>query len=207
MVQNAHFGVSIFKLSLTFIAKVNALLGRLKEVRPKTQAEVFLRECCSFYGSNLWGMRHVQTAETTWKVAIRRMLRLSPLTRSRYLHHLMGTKQLALKLHMQFISFAMSCLSSRNPVVSEQAYRSLHGQSTFFKGKVGDIIYNYGLRCNGTLTEVAASVRNLVQDDLSNPPPEAVLIKELIDVRDGAVFVPGLDEGELNDLLVWCCVS
>ena len=91
-------------------------------------------------------------------------------------------------------------------MVREQAYRSLYGKGTFLSRKMGDFVYYYGF-WSRSLPDVTSCIKKVIIDDVSGPPPEVSLINELIDARDGSVYVPGLSVNELGELLLGISIS
>ena len=128
--------------------------------------------------------------------------------RSRYVHHLAGTKSLMDRLNLQFLKFLKSSLDSYNPIVRQYAIRSLYSPNGFFKNRLNDCIFYYRdcVRL-GTLTHIIAAVRNFATDDYMNPPPEVVVIMDLIKVRNGTFKLEGFDSNTVDEILYRCQVT
>lgn len=208
LTQSMRNSVDVLEKKQSFINKVNAMLGRLHTVRPSILAKVYLTECCHFYGSNLWTTDDLRSITTAWKVAARRVLRLSPMTRSCYIHHLLETKPVTEKLQLNFIKFVESCIASDNMVVRQSGIRSLYSPFGFFKERLRNIFMTYRNYISlFSLCHLTRGILRMIKQDFENPAAEILIIKDLIAVRDGSLTIEEFDPEYVNYLLWYCSVT
>ena len=93
--------------------RTNAIINQFKPVSWKSKVTLFNSQGLSLYGCNLWRLddKKVENICTTWKVCCRRLLGLSPRTRSHLIPQLMETA----------------------PILDIIMYRALKDQARFYR--------------------------------------------------------------------------
>ena len=76
--------------------RTNTISSQFKPISWKSKTVIFNSQCLSLYSCQLWRLDDPKVEQlcTTWKVCCRKLLKLNTRTRSRFIHHLMGTPPL-----------------------------------------------------------------------------------------------------------------
>ena len=94
--------------------RTNTISSQFKPVSWKSKTTIFNSQCLSLYSCQLWRLDDPKVDQlcTTWKVCSRRLLNLSPRTRSRFIHHLMGTAPILDIIMYRMLNFFIAGLKN-----------------------------------------------------------------------------------------------
>ena len=190
-----------------FINRNNELLQEFNFAHPKTKMQITQIYNSHFYGSVLWDLssKLVRKVETSWNVAVRRIFNLRRETHCYFVEPVSEMPHIANVLARNCVNFVNMIRSSKKVAVRsllksiEQDTRSVTGQN------LRRILLNSN-QCN---------VQDLKLSDVNlqyRPVPEAQqyrvgIVKELIEVQNNQLEVPGFTLDELDELLQYLCVS
>jgi hypothetical protein len=115
-----------------FITSINGLCTNYHFVNFTTLKVLFNAYCTSFYGYQFFylSIRGLQPLYVAWKKSIRRVFRLHPRTRSRYVDRLLGQPDLRIDLMHRFAKFWTNCNNSTNSLISTCVKLSPNGFSS-----------------------------------------------------------------------------
>lgn len=151
--------------------------------------KLFLSYCTSFYGSPLWSIGKLDALCLAWRKCIKKIYKLNPRTRSKYVGLLVPNDIIPLLAWRQ-VSFFISCVNSSNDLlrhVSENVCGEfVHSLSIIVHmcNVPFDSIYNVAFRI---FFKERLSVYTTDQVNV-DVIAEACILKELCDMRDGLEF-------------------
>lgn len=159
-----HLGVTIGKdaekqnverTAQDMVRRTNLLMSNYGYCTWNVLSSLFKSFCCHFYGCPLWCLnsRSIDYIHTALRKCCRRVLKLHPRTRSKYLHSLMNMRNFITQLYSRFMKFYMSCLRSSNPILT---YVIKLSKTSFSK---------VGLNIRSTLSLLNISSVNLCDND------------------------------------------
>jgi len=127
--SNAH-RLNIQKAISDLYSQINMLVSNYSHCHFDTLCSLFKTFCSSFYGCMLWDFSSMELFFTAWRKSVRRLLKLHPMTRSKYLSHILNVPDVNIQLHQRLIRFYSQCLRSRNVVV--RTCINIPGTTSFF---------------------------------------------------------------------------
>ena len=106
--------------------RTNASINQFRPVSWKSKVTLFNSQCLSLYGCNLWRLddKKVENLCTTWKICCRRLLGLSPRTRSHLIPQLMETAPILDIIMYRMLNFVLAGVNHKNNVI--KMYMSRH---------------------------------------------------------------------------------
>ena len=205
--------LNVNRLAHDLIRRTNLILSNYGHCDWRVLRKLFLSYCSHAYGCPLWNLdkNAVLYFITAWKKCSRKIIGVSPLTRSKYIPRLMSSKDVLFQLNVRCLNFFLQCLKSNNAVVQLASRRCANGYSIAgFNVRrllallgVHDISF-FELFDHSTLVH---KLQNALCIELSDEELcHVMLIEELLDARDSVAAV-GLDHFEINALLTYVCVD
>ncbi|CAL4078999.1 unnamed protein product, partial [Meganyctiphanes norvegica] len=100
--------------------RINTISAQFNPVSWKSKTTIFNSQCLSLYGCQLCRLDNSKVDQlcTKWKVCCRRLLNLSPRTRSRFIHYLMGTAPILDIIMYRMLSFFIAGLNNEDNLIS-----------------------------------------------------------------------------------------
>jgi len=150
--DNDHFSYLISDL----FSKFNFLCSQLFDIHPRVFIKLVVTYCTSFYGSSVCVINSVNYFRlcTAWNRCLRRSLKLPYQTHRQYLPALTGVDLLDVTLPTRCVKFALSCLTSSNPLISIMSrysclnYRHILGKNVLPILSKVDLHPSELLKCN-----------------------------------------------------------
>lgn len=158
---------NIERSALDIVRRTNLLLAKFASSAWFVKRNLFRSFCCHFYGCPLWklNLKSIDRLNIAWKKCCRKILELSPLTRSKYVHPLMSTPSLLAQLYNRFVSFWYSCLMSDNHVIKFICERVTY-HDTNVAHNVRSILHL--AKCRFSLERTKAHMKRTVFNALKN---------------------------------------
>ena len=100
--------------------RTNLLLARFSRCDSHTLSRLFRTYCLSLYGSPLWALDNASLTRlgVCWRRCLKRIWRISPRTHTHLIHRIDQCSPLKQQLMSRFLTFFVSCVNSKNPVLS-----------------------------------------------------------------------------------------
>lgn len=94
-------------------------MSQFPQANINTKYKLYKTYCMSVYGSQLWDFskKLCDRFYTAWRKCVRRLFRLPCNAHSVLLHLICNDMPVNLQLHVRFVEFMKSCLSSNNKIV------------------------------------------------------------------------------------------
>ena len=191
----------------SFINKNNELIQEFHFAHPKTINEVNLIKNSHFYDSVLWNLssKWVEKLEKAWNVATRRMFDLPRETHRYLVEPVSEANHVQILMARRFLNFVKMIRSSKK-IALRSLLKSIEHDTRSATGN--------NLRSILLQTDVQ-HVHNLKPTDINfkykNIPGgeefRVGFVKEIIEVKNNGLEVPGFDNDELDDILRHLCVS
>ena len=173
-----------------FISQVNKLNYKMSAVSGNVKGRLLQTYCCSWYGCQTWDLfsKSVKQMTIEWNKAVRRTLNIPYTSHTCLLPLLVKGKPFDAQ-HMTRVSkFVGSFINSQNEHLQFLGEMARHNS-------IGALGRNY-TRCRAVTDSVP-------------PEPDLVVtaqaVRELLDVRDGVMDMPGFDIVELNTAINDLC--
>ena len=95
------------------------MIGNYRNVHTDILCRLFGTNCCSFYGSDLWGCNSTGFSRivTEWHKAVRRVIQLPYCTHRWLLGPLSGQRNIIEQLHCKTVRFIVRGINHTNPIV------------------------------------------------------------------------------------------
>jgi hypothetical protein len=132
-------------LTADFYVRVNGLLASIGFVRdPRLLYNIFNSLCCCFYGSIICSLnsRQFSNIHVAWQKSVRRLFHLPRATHSKFLPLITGAMHVSCTIQYRFLSFASTCLRSRNQLIRCVATHALHDHRSLLGSNYGHIARN-----------------------------------------------------------------
>ena len=174
------------------IRRTNLLISNYSHSNWHVLMSLFRTYCCHFYGSPLWklDLRSIEYLITTWRKCCRKILKVSPRTRSKYLPLLSDMPHPLTQLHVRFLKFYLSCINSGNSVVRYTSALSIESSSNV-GFNIRSIFYFLRISeidCSDDSFILIAKLRDACNVEFSNVSDWDVTViislRELLNVRD-----------------------
>ena len=176
-----------------FISQVNKLNNKFCDVTSSLRGKLFQTYCCSWYGCQTWeyDTDMSEFMQTEWNKAVRKILRLPYETHRNLLPLVVNSKSFVDQHLSRVKKFANSFITSQNEKIR-------------FIGEMA-MLYSYGpLGRNFVKIETLNNdTCNLNADVKLTCTAKA--ISDLLDVRDGSRFLPGLDRNDVEFFIEDLC--
>ena len=173
-----------------FIGQVNKLKCKFCKVQSTLRGRLLQTYCCSWYGCQTWDLagRSVDAMNIEWNKAVRRTLLLPNKTRTCLLPHLVQGNNFAIQHRSRVSKFLVAFNDSNNSRVFYIGQRA----RCYAHGALGR---NY-IRCRRDtgIEPVSTDLR-----------ARAHAIRELMDIRDGILSLPGVCHTELDSAIEFLC--
>ena len=191
-----------------YISRNNELYQELYFAHPKSLVRINNIYNSHFYGSTLWDLqsKEVDMVLKTWNVSQRVMHGLDRKTHKYLIEPISETKHIVFHFHKRFVNFvkkiqrskklALRCLFGylKSDCQSTIGRNIRHLQNEYHIGEIGEF-----------------HTRAATKKEYATIPKEEEwrihIIKELIDVRQGMITVPGLSYNELKEILTFAAAS
>ena len=174
-----------------FISQVNRLNCKMSQVSGNVKGQLMQTYCCSWYGCQTWDLASKSACQmnTEWNKAVRRTLRVPYTTHTNLLPLLVKGKPFMTQHFSRVSKFVQSFVHSNNT-------------SVVFIGALARYSSSGALGRNYTRCQNSACLEIPDTDLLAR----SHCIRELLDVRDGVIDIPGLDIDEvLTTINEICC--
>ena len=182
--------------------RTNAIINNFKPVSWKSKVTLFNSQCLSLYGCHIWRLddSNVEKLCTTWKVCCRRLLGLSPRTRSHLIPQLMETAPILDIIMYRILNFVLDGLNHENNMIKSFFKNSLLSGTSYMSTNVNKII-----RCfNINYLELFSFNKNKLKIKLKEKAGikdwQCNMIEELMYMRE-SYLEANLDRGEIYTML------
>ena len=175
-----------------FISQVNRLNCKMSEVSDNVKGQLLQTYCCSWYGCQTWDLASKSACQmnTEWNKAVRRTLRVLYTTHTNLLPLLVKGKPFMTQHFSRVSKFVQSFVRSNNT-------------SVVFIGALARYSSSGALGRNYTRCQNSACLE-IPDTDLV---ARSHCIRELLDVRDGVIDIPGLDIDEVFTTINGICCN
>ena len=190
-----------------FINRSNEVMQEFHFAHPRTRIWVNKIYNSHFYGSVLWPLRskEVTALEKTWNVSIRRMLNLPRESHTYLVEPISEVPHIRTILARRFLTFVQSIRVSNKKPLRELLRVLEYDTMSVTGGNLRQILIHTNID----------DVRNLKPCDVTEkykviPSGEEYrveVIKEIIQIRNNQLEVPGFEKQELEEILRFVCVS
>ena len=129
--------LNIKKACDNFTSKVNMISSIFSHCRVQTLRFLFNSFCTAFYGAPLWSLsdRIFEPFAVAWRKGVRRLLRLSPRTRSKLLPFLIDSIDIKAQIMCRLAGFVCRLRDSCNPLI-RMCVSLLPSSSSVFAGNI-----------------------------------------------------------------------
>ena len=193
-----------------FIGRTNSLLQEFNNIAPSVLLKLVNSTAMSFYGSNLWDLfcKDTERVYTAYNVAVRNILNVDRCTHRFLIEPLSDSLHLKTILASKFVTFHESLMTSSKLPVRFLAHlvaddlRTVHGRNLY------GIATLCGMRQPIDFGQLRSRlVKNSVRYRTIPDSEEwrVNMCKELLNVRENDVTVPGFSSDELEELLGYLC--
>jgi len=192
------------------IRKTNLILSNFGHCSWNVLKELFKSYCGHAYGCPLWNLDKNALSYITavWKKCARKIMKVSPLTRSKYIPFLMSCNEMFFQLNSRFVRFFVTCINSTNALVALAGRLSYTSFSTvaFNARRVLSYLRIQNFSSMNVSIFIEKLHKVLVTPLYDNELSYGITIVDLLDARDSVAYV-GFDTGEILTLLFWLCVQ
>ena len=202
--------INVERAAHDMIRRTNSILSNYRYCSWEVLRDLFQSFCWHAYGCPLWNLDSSAIAYfyTTWKKCCRRLLRVSPMTRSKYIAPLMSSPDLFTMLNSRFANFYLSCLNSSNEVV-QYVGRLCAGSCSIVGFNVRRILHLLKVPSWSDLSNMTPCLlRSRVTSACIYKPHDLevciiIAIKDMLNFRDYG----GLSNNDIETFLFWLCVD
>ena len=185
--------------------RTNAIVNQFKPISWKAKTTLFNSQCLYLYGCPLWRLDDpkIEELNTTWKVCCRKLLNLNPRTRSRYIHQLMDTPPIIDTIMYRMLSFYISGLNSKDPLISNTFKNSLLSNTSYMKVNLNKILEHFNIQYLDIFNINKYTLKKILCNKIGEKEWQCVFLQELLSVREGTLIVDmeaDLDEEEEEGL-------
>ena len=206
--RSKRLSQDVMEKRAAYISRNNELNQELYFAHPKSLVKINNIYNSHFYGSPMWDLqsKEVDMVLKTWNVSQRVMHGIDRKTHKYLIEPISETKHIVFHFHKRFINFVKKIQSSK-----KLALRCLFGSlKNDCQSTVGRNIRF--LQNKYHLGEISDFDSRTANKNEYEPIPKdeewrVHVIKELIDVRQGMITVPGLSYNELKEILTFAAVS
>jgi hypothetical protein len=187
-----------------FYGSVNNLYSSFRNIGVNHLGMLFNSYCCVFYGSQAWSLsdKNVDKIYVAWNKAVRHICNIPYNTHTLFLPFLVKTLCIRDELYLRSAKMINTMLHSNNASMKFLAEWSINSYVTII-GRNRKIISDT-LCCE--LQD--ANIKKNLFDKLSNTfTLECHMIRELLDIRDGNIDLPGFTIYDVHDILHNVCIN
>ena len=200
-------GQDILKKRANFINRSNQLLQEFYFAHPETTAELIRIYNTHFYGSVLWGAstKEVNKLEKSWNVCIRKTFKLPWQTHCYLIEAISEQDHLRTIMTRRFLSFIQALRNSKKGVL-RHILRLIEYDTLSVTGRnLRMILIKTGMH---DIRSLKPNNYNLKYEEVPvNEEYRVSFIKELINIEQSELEVPGFEGDELREILQHLCVS
>ena len=199
-------GGILSKIKSDFSLSVNICIANFGNICTEVKSKLFNQFCMPLYGISLGDITSQEAHElhVAWKVACRRVMRLSPRTRSILIPDLMKCLPFEFIVQRRLVKFINTCINSSNDVLSFVFKLSLFNNSNIGRS-IRHLFYSNNLCTEIISIKQLYNMKLLTRASLVNKCYASV-IRELIGIRDGAL-VSELEATDVTALLDLLCTA
>ena len=191
----------------TFIGKVNSLLQEFSYVDSDIMIRLIMIYASSFHGSSLWNLYSPEVTKifSSWNVTIRNILRLPRTTHRYFIEALSNSSHPKTLLCSCLVKFWQSLKVSKKDSVRYLVNLVYNDRRTL----TGRSVTNIAMDCHTERNDLDISaIKNL---SYFQPPPgekwRIPLVRELLDIRDEEIVVPGFSIEDVQQMLDEVCCN
>ena len=191
----------------TFIGKVNSLLQEFSYVDSDIMIRLIMIFASSFHGSSLWNLYSPEVTKifSSWNVTIRNILRLPRTTHRYFIEALSNSSHPKTLLCSRLVKFWQSLKVSKKDSVRYLVNLVYNDRRTL----TGRSVTNIAMDCRTERNDLNISaIKNL---SYFQPPPgeqwRIPLVRELIDIRDEEIVVPGVSSEDVHQMIDEVCCN
>ncbi len=188
-----------------FLTAVNKLLANFGHVNCSIIAKLFGNYCCSFYGSQAWDLTsdNIDTICIAWHKAVRRIWKVPYNCHTRYLQYLMKTLYVRDQFVARFAKFYNVMKCSKNKLIAYLAKRAQYSVDTALGRSLVYVNLHYGTKlwCGDYSHE---NFKELLYNAGVSPEAQqsGTFLRECCEVRDGDMYLDGLNNEEMNTIIM-----
>ena len=182
--------------------RTNAIINQFRPVSWKSKVTLFNSQCLSLYGCNLWRLddKKVENLCTTWKVCCRRLLGLSPRTRSHLIPQLMETAPILDIIMYRMLNFVLNGLNHDSNVIKSFFKNSLLSNTSYMSTNVNTIIRNFNINYLELFSFNKNKLKIKYNEKIGIKDWQCNIIEELMHIREH-YLENNLDRRELSTML------
>ena len=182
--------------------RTKAIINQFKPVSWKAKVTLFNSQCLSLYGSNLWRLddKKVEDMCTTWKVCCRRLLGLSPRTRSHLIPQLMETAPILDIIMYRMLNFVLNGLNHDSNVIKSFFKNSLLSNTSYMSTNVQTILRNFNVNYLELFSLNKNKLKTKYNEKIGIKDWQCNIVEELMYVRE-YYLENNLDKRELCTML------
>ncbi|CAL4117868.1 unnamed protein product [Meganyctiphanes norvegica] len=169
--------------------RTNTISAQFKPVSWKSKTTIFNSQCLSLYGCQLWRLDDPKVDQlcTTWKVCCRRLLNLSLRTRSRFIHHLMGTAPILDIIMYRMLSFFIAVLNNEDNLISNFFKNTLLANTLYMQVNIYKILERFNVTYHDLFSINKSKLKNILNNLKGEKDWQCNMLDELLSMRDGTV--------------------
>ena len=166
--------------------RTNTIVNNFKPICWQSKVKLFLSQCSSLYGSQLWRLENNQIDDliTAWNVCCRRLLGLSPQTRTYVIPHIMDTMPIKHIIMYRMLNFFVSGLNHESETVSFFFKNVLISQSSYMQQNINMILHEFNIKYHDLFTMNKNDLKKIIYCKLGNPDWRCCMIMGLLSLKE-----------------------
>ena len=171
--------------------RTNTIKSQFKPISWKSKTKLFNSQCLSLYSCQLWRLDDPKVDQlcTTWKVCSRKLLNLSSRTRSRFIHHLMGSMPIKDMIMYRMLNFFTSGLNHNDKIISSFFKNALTANTSYMQVNINNIVEHFKIPYQDIFDINKGNLKKIVNNSCEEKDDQCILLEELLDIRDGIATV------------------
>ena len=183
--NNLHL-INIDSIIRDLKVRTNTIINQFKSISWQAKVKVFLSQCSSLYGCQLWRLDDKQIAElvTAWNICCRRLLALPPDTRTYVIPNIMGTLPIRFTIMYRMLNFFISGLNHSSKMIASFFKNALLSNTSYMLQNVNIILREFEIKYCDMFDMNKFKLKKVVESKLDLPDWRSNIIIELLSLRD-----------------------
>jgi hypothetical protein len=182
-----------------FWKSFNMLMADFGHINSKLLCKLFKQNCCYYYGAPLWllSSNGVCKINTSWRKAVRALLKIPNRTHNFMIHQLANTLPFENYLEKRFIKFVNGIIAkSKRNVTAYIMRNAMHNPMSVFRQNFSLLQQEFNFNHFITIPQYESG-----NDAVCNT------ILEMIDIRDGVISCNTLSGTDVKEFIDYLCTS
>ena len=182
--------------------RTNTIVSQFKPISWKSKTTLFNSQCLSLYGCQLWRLddSKVDKLCTTWKICCRRLLNLSPRTRSHLIPHLMGTSPILDIIMYRMLSFFIAGLHHKDKIIRYFYKNVLLSNTSYMTANISKICEHFNINYFDILSLKKCRIKQIMNNIKEVKDWKCDILEELLSMRDNSL-IANLNRMEIQTML------